>query len=69
MSREAFEANLNRFGATGATVIEGDAFEILESTQLERLKVGVFFWDADHTTRASSADCETSSRAWRLAQY
>jgi predicted O-methyltransferase YrrM len=49
VSRKAFEANLARFGATGATVIEGDAFEILESAQLEHLKVGVFFWDADHT--------------------
>jgi predicted O-methyltransferase YrrM len=49
VSREAFEANLERFGATGATVIEGDAFEVLESPQLEHLEVGVFFWDADHT--------------------
>ncbi len=49
VSREAFEANLKRFGATGATVIEGDAFEVLESAQLERFTVGVFFWDADHS--------------------
>jgi hypothetical protein len=49
VSRTAFEANLNRFGATGATVIAGDAFEVLESAQLDGLKVGVFFWDADHT--------------------
>jgi predicted O-methyltransferase YrrM len=49
VSREAFDANLNRFGVTGATIIEGDAFEVLESAQLEGLKVGVFFWDADHT--------------------
>jgi predicted O-methyltransferase YrrM len=49
VSREAFDANLNSFSATGATVIEGDAFEVLESAQLERLKVGVFFWDADHS--------------------
>ncbi len=49
VSREAFDANLKRFGATGATVIEGDAFDVLESAQLEHLKVGVFFWDADHT--------------------
>ncbi len=49
VSRKAFDANLDRFGATGATVIEGDAFEVLESGQLEHLKVGVFFWDADHT--------------------
>src|SRR6202167_5852148 len=27
VSREAFDANLKRFGATGATVIAGDAFE------------------------------------------
>ena len=37
VSREAFDANLERFGATRATVIEGDAFEILESQQLERV--------------------------------
>jgi predicted O-methyltransferase YrrM len=49
VSREAFEANLNRFGAMGATIIEGDAFEVLESSQLEHRHVGVFFWDADHT--------------------
>jgi predicted O-methyltransferase YrrM len=49
VNRKAFDGNLERFGATGATVIEGDAFEVLESRQLERLKVGVFFWDADHT--------------------
>ena len=49
VSRDAFDANLKRFGATGATVIEGDAFEVLESTQVEHLTVGVFFWDADHT--------------------
>lgn len=49
VSREAFDRNLKRFGATEATVIEGDAFDVLESAQLEHLKVGVFFWDADHT--------------------
>ncbi len=49
VSRKAFDANLNRFGVTGATVIEGDAFEVLESAQLDRVTVGVFFWDADHT--------------------
>src|SRR6202012_4508281 len=37
VSRKAFEANLERFGATGATVIEGDAFEVLESPQFEQL--------------------------------
>jgi hypothetical protein len=49
VSRKAFEANLERFGATEVTVLQGDAFQVLESPQSERLKVGVFFWDADHT--------------------
>lgn len=48
-SRDDFDANLERFGSTGATIIEGDAFEVLESTLLERRQIGVFFWDADHT--------------------
>jgi predicted O-methyltransferase YrrM len=49
VSRGAFDANLNRFGAMGAAVIEGDAFDVLESSQLQGRRVGVFFWDADHT--------------------
>ena len=48
-SRADFDANLERFGSTAATIIEGDAFEVLESTLLERRQVGAFFWDADHT--------------------
>jgi predicted O-methyltransferase YrrM len=48
-SRERFEANLERFGATAVTLIEGDAFEVLESQRLDRREVGAFFWDADHT--------------------
>jgi predicted O-methyltransferase YrrM len=47
--RERFDTNLERFGATGATIIEGDAFEVLESTLLEHRQIGVFFWDADHS--------------------
>jgi predicted O-methyltransferase YrrM len=47
--REQFEANLERFGSTGATVIEGDAFEVLESALLDPRRIGVLFWDADHT--------------------
>jgi predicted O-methyltransferase YrrM len=49
VSRRGFEANLERFGSTGATIIEGDAFEVLESAQLDDHRVGVLFWDADHT--------------------
>ena len=48
-SRERFDANLERFGATAATVIEGDAFEVLESGLLDRRRIGALFWDADHT--------------------
>jgi predicted O-methyltransferase YrrM len=48
-SRERFDANLERFGARGATVIKGDAFEVLESEQLDGRQIGVMFWDADHS--------------------
>jgi len=48
-SREQFDANLERFEAAGATIIEGDAFEALESTLLQGRRVGAVFWDADHT--------------------
>ena len=48
-TRARFEANLERFGASGATVIAGDAFEVLESGALDGRRVGVLFWDADHS--------------------
>ena len=48
-SRERFEANLQRFGSIAATVIEGDAFGVLESTLLDGRQIGALFWDADHT--------------------
>jgi len=47
--RERFDATLASFGSTRATVIEGDAFEVLESELLEARRIGVLFWDADHT--------------------
>jgi len=47
--RERFEANLERFGSTGAAIVEGDAFEVLESALLGGRQIGVLFWDADHT--------------------
>ena len=49
VSRERFDANLTTFGATGATIIEGDAFDVLESERLEGRRIGVLFWDADHS--------------------
>jgi len=49
LARERFEANLASFGATGATIMQGDAFEVLESDALDDRSVGVLFWDADHS--------------------
>ena len=47
--RERFDATLASFGSTGATIIEGDAFEALESELLVGRRIGVLFWDADHS--------------------
>ena len=49
VGRERVEANLERFGASGASIIAGDAFEVLESDALDGRAVGVLFWDADHS--------------------
>jgi len=48
-SRQRFDANLERFAVSGATVIEGDAFEVLESELLDGRQIGAMFWDADHS--------------------
>ncbi len=49
IDRQRVEANLERLGSAGATIVEGDAFEALESDALDGRRVGVLFWDADHT--------------------
>src|SRR5579863_8684937 len=49
VERSRLQANLERFGATGATIIAGDAFRVLESDALADRSVGVLFWDADHS--------------------
>jgi predicted O-methyltransferase YrrM len=46
--RAALEENLRRFGADGATIIEGDAFELLERGALGDRKVGVYYYDGPH---------------------
>jgi len=46
--RTALEENLRRFGAEGATIIEGDAFEVLEGEGLGDRKVGVYYYDGPH---------------------
>jgi protein O-GlcNAc transferase len=47
-SRAGLEDSLARFGAEGATILEGDAFELLEGGALGDRKVGVFYWDGPH---------------------
>jgi len=51
-SRAQLEANLARFGARGATILEGDALELLRSGALEGRRVGVFYYDAEHSYEA-----------------
>jgi predicted O-methyltransferase YrrM len=48
-TRRDFDANVARLGAAHATVLEGDAFEVLDSERLAGRRVGVLFWDADHS--------------------
>jgi hypothetical protein len=47
-SRAALEANLERFGAHGATILEGDTLELIRGGALEGRRVGVFYYDASH---------------------
>ncbi len=51
---EALRANLERFGVAGrARMLDGDAAEVLGAAELP--PVGVFFYDADHSTEATLA--------------
>jgi protein O-GlcNAc transferase len=53
----ALHANLERFGvADRARVLDGDTVSVLERTELP--PVGVFFYDADHSTEATRAAFE-----------
>jgi predicted O-methyltransferase YrrM len=54
---EALQANLERFGVAGRTrMLDGDAAAVLRDAQLP--PVGVFFYDADHSTEATRAALE-----------
>jgi hypothetical protein len=46
-SRAGLEENLRRFEAE-ATILEGDAYEVLEGGELGTRRVGVFYWDGPH---------------------
>ena len=49
-SRGALDANLERFGVGGATILEGDTIDVLRSGALGDRRVGVFYYDACHDT-------------------
>jgi predicted O-methyltransferase YrrM len=46
--RAGLEANLREFGVEGATILEGDAFELLEGGALGDRRVGVYYYDGPH---------------------
>jgi predicted O-methyltransferase YrrM len=53
----ALQANLERFGVAGRTrMLDGDAAAVLRAAELP--PVGVFFYDADHSTEATRAAFE-----------
>jgi predicted O-methyltransferase YrrM len=47
-SRAGLEQSLERFGAERATILEGDAFEVIEGGALGERRVGVYYWDGPH---------------------
>lgn len=47
-SREGLEGKLREFGADRATILEGDAFEVLEGGALGDRRVGVYYYDGGH---------------------
>jgi predicted O-methyltransferase YrrM len=50
-SRAALEANLEQFGVSGATILEGDALDVLRGDALAGRSLGVFYYDACHDYR------------------
>jgi protein O-GlcNAc transferase len=48
-NRERLDANLAHYGLAGrATILEGDAFELVPAGALAGRKVGVWYYDAEH---------------------
>jgi predicted O-methyltransferase YrrM len=45
-------SNLQRFGLDSATILEGDAFQLLRDGALAGRTVGVFYYDAAHSYQA-----------------
>jgi hypothetical protein len=53
--RAQLEANLERFGAQGATVLEGDAHALLRDGALGDRRVGAYYYDASHSYKSQVA--------------
>ncbi len=47
-SRPGLEENLHRFGSGSATILEGDAFEVIKGGALGDRRVGVYYYDGPH---------------------
>ena len=61
VSRDSLAANLGRFGVAGRVrILTGDTAEALDRDDLP--PVGVFFYDADHTTEATLEALRRSTR-------
>ena len=60
-SREGLERSLARFGAEHATILEGEAFELIEGGALGDRRVGVYYWDGPH-------DYESQLRGMRAVE-
>lgn len=60
-TQAGLESSLERFGLEGATILAGDAFELLEKGALEGRSVGVYYYDAAH-------DYESQLRGLQLAE-
>ena len=60
-TQAGLEASLERFGLEGATILAGDAFELLEKGALEGRSVGVYYYDAAH-------DYESQLRGLQLVE-
>ena len=51
-SRRRLDANLRRYGLSGHTILEGDAFTLLRRGALGNRRVGVYYYDAAHDYRS-----------------
>jgi predicted O-methyltransferase YrrM len=60
-SRAGLEAKLREFGAERATILEGDAFKVLEGGALGDRRVGVYYYDGAH-------DYESQMRGLRAVE-